>query len=81
MYGVLENMSLKYEVDMTQSYSNKKLWYLRHGQPHRKDDFAMVYSDGEIQWRQYGRKHRSKGPAVIWGRYYEYWINGVQHEP
>lgn len=43
-----------------------RLWHLYHGEMHRKDGPARVWSDGLRGWYEYGLRHRKDSPAVLW---------------
>jgi hypothetical protein len=72
-------MSLKYQV-LRHNTRSRYLIYLRHGQYHREDGPAFVYSDGDMTYYQYNNLHRTDGPAVIHPSEYtiEYHFRGTQ---
>lgn len=53
---------------------NTRTEYLNaHGQYHNIKDPAIVWDDGERQWRINGLLHREDGPACIMANGTQYW--------
>lgn len=68
----------------------KLCWY-HHGLLHRDSGPSIVDSSGWCydcrtvhhlkEWRFRGRPHRTNGPAVIFGKHREWWVNGEKVQP
>jgi hypothetical protein len=53
-----------------------RFWFL-HGQLHREDGPAEMYSNGHKRWYIHGKAHREDGPAVIYVHGSKSWyLNG-----
>jgi hypothetical protein len=54
------------------------LIWANDGKQHRDGDKpAWIHANGTLVWRKNGNLHRNTGPAVIYLKNKEYWINGV----
>jgi hypothetical protein len=51
-----------------------------HGELHRDDGPALIWSDGTQEWWQHGERHRDDGPALIRSDGMQVWYqHGEQH--
>ena len=60
-------------------YGNKR-WHNEHGQLHRSDGPAVIYSDGAQCWFINGKYNRLDGPALIYHNGEQHWfVSGKRH--
>lgn len=53
--------------------------YDSQGRLHCTDGPAVLYPNGNYEWRYKGLLHRYDGPAIFFDGCYEWWINGKKH--
>ena len=46
----------------------------KHGELHREDGPAVIYTNGSEEWYINDKLHREDGPAVIWEDGTKYWF-------
>lgn len=50
-----------------------------NGKLHCETGPALIYKNGQTEYRLFGKRHRTDGPAVIYPNgAEEYWVNGKQ---
>jgi hypothetical protein len=62
-------------------YIDCEEWTDDDGNLHRDNGPARKWVDGNKEYFQHGIYSRSDGPAFVWGKSYEYIVNGKTHNP
>lgn len=70
--------SKKYKIKIPKEYTFRE-WKNENNELHRVDGPAFEDSNKHQKWYMNGVLHRVDGPAIIFGKYEEFWFNGIKY--
>ena len=70
--------SKKYKTKIPKEYTFKE-WKNENDELHRVDGPAFEDSNKNYKWYLNGKHHRIGGPAIIYGKYEEFWLDGIKY--